>query len=335
MSQIRRWLVLGIAIALYLGMAGSSLAVELGNPPPLPEELNDYYWSTREPVLFNLIPIKLALSFAISPNPTKQLDFLMEAIYHDSGTLDTPTSAMAAEYLRENVVDPLLEQGSLELYDGTIWDISAVRKQYGDMEPEKLQRLLDATLLYYYARDYVLFATPSGEGGIGGILGSMSLPYILAYPCESVVTGRGICWNQGITLATLYRLAGFEVALYLTPAAPFPNPMSCFIFDPIGFYHAMPLLKDEGWGIGRWSFPADSMGNPMEGDWILQDPMYDPAYFSGNPLAGTALHPLEFDDDSPYVIQPGLGSIAQICGKIPFFQYKFITTIPPIEETRA
>jgi hypothetical protein len=234
---------------------------------------------------------------------------------------------MAAEYLKENVVDPLLEEGSLELYDGTIWDISAIREQYGDMEPERLHRLLNATLLYYYVRDYVLFATPTGEGGIEGVLGSVSLPYILEYPCESIATKRAICWNQGITLATLYRLAGFDVALYLTPAAPFPSPMSCFIFDPFGFYHAMPLLKDEGWGIGRWSFPTDSMDNPMEGDWILQDPMYDPAYFSGNPLAGMALHPLEFDEDSPYVVQPGIGTVAQICGMIPFFQYKFIGII--------
>ena len=263
----------------------------------------------------------------------KEFELLKWSIQHDTGELDTDSSQMAKQYLMENVIDPLAEQRSLRLYDGTVIDEAWIEAQYPDMEPELRDRLLMAELVYHYARDYVLSPHPETAAMrtdpkgymIDTLEGSTALPYMLKFPCESIYTKQGICWNQGITLATLYKLAGFDVALYLVPAQP---PWEW------GFYHACVLLRDEGWGLGTRHYEVDSMGNPMEGSWLLQDSMMmDPGFIARNPMMQKQaeqgkIKSLEFTEESAYTLPRGMHSIiAAGCGIIPLIDPIFIGSL--------
>jgi hypothetical protein len=129
---------------------------------------------------------------------------------------------------------------------------------------------------------------------------------------------KGICWNQNIVLATLYEMMGYDVALYLVPAAP-------YYFT--GSYHAVILLKDEGWGIGDREYDRDSMGNDIHGRYIVLDPMYDASFMEGKPPSKElGSMGLEFGQPSPYLTAP-LGIFSKICNYIPGIQAIFIGKI--------
>jgi hypothetical protein len=131
---------------------------------------------------------------------------------------------------------------------------------------------------------------------------------------------KGICWNQNIALATLYEMMGYDVALYLVPASPMPP-------YPTGAYHAVILLKDEGWGIGDWESARDSMGNDIPGRYIVLDPMYDASFMEGKPPSeALGSMGLEFGQPSPYLTAP-LGIFSKIFNYIPGIQAIFIGKI--------
>ena len=306
-------------------------------PKPLPEELNEYYWSLREannswissvycgcPPIDNLGYVIRNLAIF---SPYKEFEWLKFAIYHDSGSYNTDTSRMAEEYLKDNVIDPILKYKALKLEDGSIltyYDIAAKHKDK-DLDEESLDRLVTAEMLYYYCRDYIHFPNPNANPD--DQMASMALPHVLAFPCETVSMQKGICWNQGIALATLYKMMGYDVALYLMPASPLPP-------YPIGGYHAVVLLKDEGWGIGTMQLEKDNLGNDISGTYIQLDPMYDLSYImnSTNPAAIESRKEtigelgLEFGQPSPYLEQP-LVLFSQLCNYVPGIQTMFIGDI--------
>ncbi|BDC36275.1 MAG: hypothetical protein EF806_02045 [Candidatus Methanoliparum thermophilum] len=302
-------------------------------PNPLPKELNDYYWDLREEnnswissVYCGCPPIDnlgyVIKNFAIF-SPYKEFEWLKFAIYHDSGSYNTETSKMAQQYLMHNVIDPILKYKALKLEDGSILTYEDIIDKHKDknLDKESLDRLVTAEMLYYYCRDYIYFPNP-GENPEDQ-MAAMALPHVLASPCETISMQKGICWNQGIALATLYKMMGYDVALYLMPASPLPP-------YPIGGYHAVVLLKDEGWGIGTMQLEEDYLGNDISGTYIQLDPMYDLSYImNGSPEVIESRKEtigelgLEFGDPSPYLEQPLL-LFSQLFDYIPGIQTMFI-----------
>jgi len=304
-------------------------------PNPLPDELNEYYWSLREennswitslycgcPPLDNLGYV--LRNFAVF-SPYKEFEWLKFAIYHDSGSYDTETSKMAEEYLKENVINPILKHKALKLEDGSIltYDDIVAKHRDKNLDRESLDRLVTAEMLYYYCRDYIYFPNPNANPD--DQMAAMGLPHVLAFPCETISMQKGICWNQGIALATLYKMMGYDVSLYLMPAAPYLQT---------GGYHAVVLLKDEGWDIGTMQLEKDSLGNDISGIYIQLDPMYDLSYImnSSDPAAIESRKAmigelgLEFGKPSPYLEQP-LVLISQLFNYVPGIQTMFIGVI--------
>ena len=285
-------------------------------PAPLPQELRDYYWSLRTEN--NYWATSLLAGISLSPSiimkyglfsPYDEFQWLKFAIDHDAGLLDTETSEMAADYLRENVIDPIMKYKAVKMQNGHIVTEDEIKAKYANMNltEEKMDRLVLAELLFLYVRDYVYF--PPGKapdndryaeyaaGSRLPVMAAMGLPYVLEFPTEAVSTQQAICWQQATALATLYKMTGYDFALYLVPAAPF-NPLTlipcCWLLGmfpyPLGAYHGVVMLKDE-WGLDapHMTLEKDSMGNPLGGEYLMLDPMYDYIRATqGTPMASLA-----------------------------------------------
>ncbi|VUT24234.1 MAG: hypothetical protein MASP_00409 [Candidatus Methanolliviera sp. GoM_asphalt] len=321
-------MITGLIVLMLLSMPVASQERVVPPPDPLPAELNDYYWDLRvdnrywwDSVLCGCPPLN-NLGYVIKSrsffSPYREFEWLKFAILHDAGKSGTEDSRMAKEYLRNEVINPILEYRALKLEDGSILAYDDIAKKYANknLDRESLDRLVTAELLYYYSRDYIVFPNPNKNPD--DKMASMALPHVLAFPCETVSMQKGICWNQNIALAALYEMMGYDVALYLVPAAP-------YYFT--GGYHAVILLKDEGWGIGDWKLERDNMGNDISGRYIVLDPMYDASFMEGKPPSeALGSMGLEFDQPSPYTTGP-LGILSKIFNYIPGIQAIFIGKI--------
>lgn len=281
-------------------------------PGPLPQELRDYYWSLRTENNYWATSILMGISMSPSIilkyglfSPYDEFQWLKFAIDHDAGLLNTTTSEMAADYLRENVIDPVMKYKAVRMQNGHVVTADEIKAKYANMNltEEKMDRLVLAELLFLYVRDYVYFPpgkapgndryTEYAAGSRLPMMAAMGLPYVLEFPTEAVSTQQAICWQQATALATLYKMTGYDFALYLVPAAPC-NPIAClWIMQPpypLGGYHGIVMLKDE-WGLKapHMTLEKDSMGNPLGGEYLMLDPMYDYTRATkGNPMASLA-----------------------------------------------
>ena len=325
-----RMIMVGLIVFMLLAMPVAAQQRVVPPPDPIPAELNDYYWNLRvdnrywwDSVLCGCPPLN-NLGYMIKSrsffSPYKEFEWLKFAILHDAGKSGTEDSKMAGEYLSTEVINPILKYRALRLEDGSVLTYNDIAKKYAskNLDRESLDRLVTAELLYYYSRDYIVFPNPNKNPD--DMMASMALPHVLAFPCETVSMQKGICWNQNIALATLYEMMGYDVALYLVPASPMPP-------YPTGAYHAVILLKDEGWGIGDWESARDSMGNDIPGRYIVLDPMYDASFMEGKPPSeALGSMGLEFGQPSPYLTAP-LGIFSKIFNYIPGIQAIFIGKI--------
>lgn len=317
-------------------------------PAPLPKELVDYYWSLRYEN--NYWATSLLLGISLDPgvifrhglfSPYGEFQWLKFAIEHDAGLLDTETSKMAADYLRENVLDPIMEHKAIKMQNGHIVTEEEIKAKYSDLNlsEEEMDRLVLAELLYLYVREYVYW---DGNRAINNeryleslsrlpididpnltpMCASNGLPQVLSFPAETISMQQGICWQQGATLAALYKMTGFDTALYLVPA----------MYIPFGGFHAVPLLKDE-WGFDapKMVLEQDSMGNPLGGEYLMLDPMYglDFATARGESATDETLEGVDslnlvcgFLEPSPYTT--GMMPIHNITNRIPLVTSKFV-----------
>jgi len=299
---------MGIALLFCLPVVLPANAQEaVPAPGPLPEELEDYYWSLREENNYWLTSIMIGISLNPSIilhyglfSPYDEFQWLKFAIEHDAGLLGTETSKMAAEYLEENVIEPIKKYKAVKMMNGHIVTEDEIKSKYTylNLSEEEMDRLVLAELLFLYVREYVYFPqdpaiAQNNERYIESIKRSplpdnpqlisfyaaMGLPQVLSFPAETISMQQGICWQQTIALAVLYKMTGYDFALYLVPAAPF-NPLVClWVLQPpwiLGGYHGIVLLKDE-WGLEapHMSLEKDSMGNELGGEYLMVDPMYD------------------------------------------------------------
>ena len=323
-----RVIMVGLIVFMLLAMPVAAQQRVVPPPDPLPAELNDYYWNLRSdnrywwdsvlcgcPPLNNLGYVIKSRSFF---SPYKEFEWLKFSIFHDAGKSGTEDSKMAGEYLRNEVINPILKYKALKLEDGSILVYDDIARKYAskNLDRESLDRLVTAELLYYYSRDYIVFPNPNKNPD--DKWAALAIPHVLAFPCETVSMQKGICWNQNIALAALYEMMGYDVALYLVPAAP---------YHFMGGYHAVILLKDEGWGIGDREYDRDSLGNDIHERYIVLDPMYDASFMEGKPPSeALGSMGLEFGQPSPYLTAP-LGTLSEICNYIPFIQTIFIGKI--------
>jgi hypothetical protein len=269
-----------LLIAILLAIPQTAAAQENGwQIKPLPVELSHYYQQQRARGFDH------PLRHFILGTPEKCFYYYEKTIRHDIGAENTPTSNMARDYLMENVILPLKERKSVTLQNGSIIGF------------EELDRLALAQLIYYFSRDHILFFGEELEGGEelppigdkGDILTSMRqiLPRIsIRFPCEMLAMRHAFC-DKAVLLATLLKLAGYEVALGFFPSTSVPIPPQApksLLYWP-GAYHNYVFLKDEGWGIGHWKLDQDTLGNRMGGDWILLDCIHSPRHFPQETLA--------------------------------------------------
>jgi hypothetical protein len=298
-------------------------------PAPLPKELEDYYWSLRTENNYWLTSILIGIS--LNPgrilrhglfSPYDEFQWLKFAIEHDAGLLGTETSKMAGEYLEENVIEPIKKDKAIKMMNGHIVTGEEIKSKYAylNLNEEEMDRLVLAELLFLYVREYVYFPPGKAPGNnryeesvsrsilpaneqLISFYAGMGLPQVLSFPAEAISMQQGICWQQATALAALYKMTGYDFALYLVPAAPF-NPISaicpipgCLLFPiwVLGGYHGIVMLKDE-WGLDapHMSLEEDSMGNELGGEYLMLDPMYDYIRARGQAqgalgaLAGTA-----------------------------------------------
>jgi len=358
---MKGFVALSIALLLCAPMLLSADAQEqefVPAPAPLPEELRDYYWSLRTEN--NYWATSLLAGISLSPSiilkyglfsPYDEFQWLKFAIEHDAGLLGTKTSKMAAGYLRENVLDPIMEHKAITMMNGHIVTEDEIKAKYSNLNlsEEKMDRLVLAELLFLYVREYVYFPpgkapdnnryTEYAAGSRLPVMAAMGLPYVLEFPTEAVSTQQAICWQQATALATLYKMTGYDFALYLVPAAPF-NPLVCMWIVsppyPLGAYHGIVMLKDE-WGLDapHMTLEKDSMGNPLGGEYLMLDPMYDYIRATtqfGGLTANTNVETLEqmdalsgvygFLEPSPYVTQMMI--MHTIIDILPLINTKFV-----------
>ena len=362
-----KWFVVAISAALLCTLAlpaGSREPVQ--SPEPLPDELEDYYWNLRRENKYWFTSIIIGLppkdmgwivrNRIAMFSPYREFQWLKFAIEHDAGELDTETSKLAGEYLRENVIDPIMTYKAVKMQNGHIATAEEIESKYFslNLSREELDRLVLAELLFLYVREYVYFPPNKAPGNnryeesvsrsplpakeqIISFYASIGLPQVNSFPAETISMQQGICWQQAIALATLYKIEGYDLALYLIPASPTLPPY------PIGGYHGVVLLRDE-WGVNAThiELKTDSMGGELEGTYLMLDPMYDymraqeQAQSLMGALAGMkrnqSINSLEemdalqavcgFLEQSPYMTQ--IMPMITMMDLIPFVKAKFI-----------
>ena len=210
-------------------------------------------------------------------------------ILHDIGEGEESTSKLAKKYLLDNVIQPLRERKSFRLQDGKV------------IQFDELSRLAQAQLIYYFVRDYILYPHLEEFKGLERTLKSLpyvgialrSLPFVLKYPCETVSSRHGLCNDQAMLLAALLSLCGYDVALgFFIPLGRELDGRLVFLG-----YHNYVLLKDEGWGVGRWELSEDGSGNAMGEKWIILDPIHSPRHAPYMEMVGGPHKALEFGKD--------------------------------------
>jgi hypothetical protein len=163
----------------------------------------------------------------------------------------------AYDYLANEIIQPLYEAKSIRIQGPDGLFESGETLQF-----DELTRLAKTKLLFYYVRDYVDF--PKNIALIAGVIQTFKAP------SETFFDKKGVCISQAMALAALLKMEGFDVAIGFMPSIGIP-------FMPVGLItHAYVFVKDEGWGIGEWKLVEDMFGNPMQGEWILLDPVWSP-----------------------------------------------------------
>ena len=164
---------------------------------------------------------------------------------HDSGGLETDSSAFSKDYLKDTVINPLKNNKSVLLQDGEILSF------------EELDRLALSKLIYYHVRDHVYFPHINTTDIAGSTLSMMGLPEIIKFPSEVIEGQHGACADQTLLLATLLKMEDYEVAICSGPSMAIPIDENNFVWFA---YHNFVYLKDEGWGIGTQTFSQDIFG---------------------------------------------------------------------------
>ncbi len=320
-----KFIAIGFALVIIAQIALVQAQQVVPQPGPLPRELEEYYWDLRIannywctsvmcgcPPTNNLGYILRSRSIF---SPYKEFEWLKFSINHDAGKFDTPSSQLAKKYLMDNVINPILRYKAIQLQTGDVITAEDLEVKYArlNLDREKLDRLVIAELLFLYVREYVYFppvdienkryeesyvyaspycnnlANSMSMGGAGGgkqmLLAMGGFPHVIPFPAEEISMQLGICWQQTTALAALYEIMDYDLAMYLVPAAPCCSPMQCFMGHPAGEYHAILLLRDEGWGIATFQPGKDALGNRLDGEYLMLDPMYDWTRASSQQLA--------------------------------------------------
>jgi hypothetical protein len=274
--------MVGVLLGLVLLPMPSLAQTSEWDITPLPPELSDYYQRERNMHRPEWIFYELG-------RPEDIFSGERNMVLHDIGEGNESTSKLAKEYLLSNVIQPLRERKSLHLQDGKV------------IQFDELSRLTQAQLMYYFVRDYILYPHPEEFSGVERTLKSLpyvgvalsGLPSVLKYPCETVSSCHGLCNDQAMLLAALLRLCGYDVAL------GFFASMGRELDGRVIFlsYHNYVLLKDEGWGVGRWELRGDGLGNPMIGKWIILDPICSPRHAPYMEMVGCPHKALVFGED--------------------------------------
>jgi hypothetical protein len=275
------------------------------NQIPLPEELTNYYDSFRAKYYIDFLNMS---GFGENLEEDRmKLGILMNYMaVHDAGGLDISSSKLAKEYLKNVSIKPLMENKSVLLQTGEILSF----ENFEELNRSEA-RLVEAKLIYYYARDHIYFPHPAEEEkGVKKVMGGIPLlnllitavPNVINFPCESVETQHGGCLDQSLLLATLLKMEGYEVALGSMASIGVPlseeneGNESMVWFS----YHSYVYLKDEGWGIGNWTLNEDIFGNKMDGKWILLDAICSPRHFGRMQMVGKG-RVLEFGDTPNWI----------------------------------
>jgi len=275
--------IVSVLLGLVLLLMPSLAQASEWNITPLSPELSDYYQGER-----SAHSLKWGF-YGFAGGPQDIFSVEKNMILHDIGRRNESTSELAKEYLLGNVIQPLREAKSLRLQDGKV------------IQFDELSRLAQAQLIYYFVRDYILYPHPEEFKGLERTLKSLpyvgvalrSLPFVFKYPCETVSSHHGLCNDQAMTLAALLKLCGYDVAIgFFIPMGRELNGRLIFLG-----YHNYVLLKDEGWGVGRWELGEDGSGNVMSGKWIILDPIHSPRHAPYMEMVGGPHKALEFGED--------------------------------------
>ena len=190
----------------------------------------------------------------------------------------------ALRYLERNVMNPLKSSKSLTLLNGTRMSVAG-----------EDDRLGMAKLLYYYVRDYITFPEDLNESvestGSFRFMG-MELPMpMYRFPAEAVEDRTALCEDKATALAALLKLGGYEVIIAFLPDLAIINQYPQMLplvrgYNHPALMHTYILIKDEGWGIEEAVIEpkVDMYGNPIEGKWIILDPLYNENYTMYNPV---------------------------------------------------
>jgi hypothetical protein len=275
--------ITSILLSMVFLFAPSLVQASEWNISSLPPELSDYYQTER-----NAHFLKWGF-YELAGRPQDVFSVEKNMILHDIGRGGESTSKMAEEYLLHNVIQPLREKRLLHLQDGKV------------IRFDDLSRLAQAQLIYYFVRDYILYPHPEDFQGLERELKSLpyvgaalaGLPFVFKYPCETIASQHGVCIDQAATLAALLKLCKYDVAL------GFFAPLGKELDDHLFFlgYHNYVLLKDEGWGVGKWGLMEDGLGNPMGGKWVILDPIHSPRHAPHMEIVGGPHKALEFGED--------------------------------------
>jgi len=289
-------MVLVITLAVY-PIISSVQAQQIYDPrdkniPPIPSDLKQFYNNFRQKHTPELVHFLLAGSWNKDTDKVAK-DFFSIGnfmVVHDTGKLQTNTSRLAENYLKDNVTNPLKAKKSITLQTGET------------LKFKKLDRLSTAKLYYYYVRDHIFFPHSSDEGGVTNRIPGFNLLVTttserVRFPTETVAAGVGACADQALLLAALLYMDGYEVAIGTAPSIGTKNEDGSITWAG---YHVCVYLKDEGWGIGRHELKDDEFGNKMDGKWIILDPINSPRHVQNMRMMGGG-KVLEFGDDPAWL----------------------------------
>lgn len=304
---------------------------------PASEELLNHYWEMKIKDFGDL----LALLYPSWP-PTSLFKYCDYLVAHDTGLMDGRYSIMAKDYLENEVLLPLAKIAGFEaesVSDLRKLNLAAKRElaevfyiwsrdgaAFADMAFDKIAIALFVTLpgMLFLVLSLMLpfdifdtifryFTTTNMN-----VMDMIPIPFLIKSPVETAHYGNSHCMGKALLLASLLEMIGLKVGLgfigaqvIYTRAPQIANliPKAIQYIPAIG--HTFVMLKDPGWGIGRWvvapgeeivfemngitygSLPEkDMVGRAIEGNYLLLEPTYSELF---NPL----FPPLGFDENFP------------------------------------
>ena len=314
---------------------------------PASDELLSYYWHIRICNIFTIFGAFIPDTFLFGNNLlARYFDYAEKLVDHGLGR-GGKHSEEARNYLYQEILIPLADAVNVDLNSKSDDDRLILAKaiyywvrdciKFTDFETGKMIKALILTLpglpcsatLFFPSVDIPWLSWLTSVEVEAADL--FPVPFAIKSAVETASYGHATCQGQTILLATLLKLAGFEVSIgfisyqllyarlpWLVNALDALCPRGNFadFLNAPSFGHMCIMMKDPGWGIGKWhagnhfGVRTDSQGNLIEGympsrdihgreingRWILLDPVYS--------ASNTQFAALDFDDNFPRWIGP-------------------------------